>query len=63
VKRQQSDIIEHTIAFWSERTRQPLSREDARQMLVNVTGFFQVLAEWERKASAEDKERKGLSHE
>jgi hypothetical protein len=56
VKHQQpdiSDIVEHTMVFWSKRTKQPCSREDARQMLVNVTGFFQVLAEWERQASQE----------
>ncbi len=56
VKRQQPDtpdIIDHTVAFWSERTKQEFSREDARQMLVNVSGFFQLLAEWERQAGQE----------
>jgi hypothetical protein len=57
VKRPQPDIVEHTMAFWHERTPQPVSREDARQMLVHVVGFFQVLAEWERNASDEDKSR------
>jgi hypothetical protein len=63
VKRQQPDIpdiIEHTIAFWSERTKQEFSREDARQILANVAGFFQVLAEWEQKET--DQSRKELKH-
>jgi hypothetical protein len=50
----QSDIIRQTIVFWSERTGQEFSQEDARQMAANVSGFFNVLAEWERRAKEED---------
>jgi hypothetical protein len=53
MKHQQPDIVDHTIAFWSARAKQPFSREDARQMVVNVVGFFEVLAEWERQAGQE----------
>ena len=51
--RQQSDIVDYTVAFWSQRTKQAVSHEDARQMLVNVVGFFQVLSEWDRQAHQE----------
>jgi hypothetical protein len=61
VKNQQLDIVEYTIAFWSARTEQEVSREDARQMLVNVSGFFQLLAEWDKEAAKD--EQKGMQHE
>ena len=39
-------MIEQTTVFWSERTRTEISPEDAREMVANVSGFFQVLGEW-----------------
>ena len=54
---QVQDIIEHTLAFWSERMGEEYSQEDAREMVANVSGFFQVLAEWERRAKEENVER------
>ena len=33
---------------WQPRLGRDLSREDARQIVENVTGFFTVLAEWSR---------------
>jgi hypothetical protein len=53
----QPDIIHQSIAFWNERTGQEISPEDARQMVVNVSGFFTVLAEWERQTKEEDPRR------
>jgi hypothetical protein len=52
----QPDIIEQTIDFWRKRAGREVSSEDARQMVANVSGFFKVLAEWERKARGEDEE-------
>ena len=64
MKNEASDIIEHTLNFWGKRTGKDLSREDAREMVANVSGFFQVLAEWDRKARmeacSEDGEKIGL---
>jgi hypothetical protein len=64
VKNEASDIIEHTLNFWGKRTGKYLSQEDAREMVANVSGFFQVLAEWDRKARMEacskDVEKIGL---
>ena len=51
--KQTQDMINQTIAFWSERSGQEFSQEDAREMVANVSGFFTVLAEWERRASTE----------
>jgi hypothetical protein len=47
------DPIERTVALWESRTHKKCSREDAREMLANVAGFFGVLAEWDRRASQE----------
>jgi hypothetical protein len=33
---------------WQPRLGRDLSREDARQIAENVTGFFAILAEWSR---------------
>ena len=42
------NLIDRTIALWRPRLGRDLSREDARQIAENVTGFFKVLAEWSR---------------
>ena len=54
MKQQTHDIFNHTIAFWTERTGEECSSEDARQMVANVSGFFQVLAEWQRRIREEE---------
>ena len=35
-------------AFWASRLKHDVSREDGRQIAENVSGFFDVLAEWSR---------------
>ncbi len=42
------NLIDRTIELWQPRLRRDVSREDARQILENVTGFFGILAEWSR---------------
>ena len=42
------NLIDHTITLWRPRLRRDLSREDARQIAENITGFFSILAEWSR---------------
>ncbi len=41
-------LINHTCQVWRSRLGRELSREDARQIAENVTGFFSVLHEWSR---------------
>ena len=45
---QQKELIGRTRHVWQPRLGRDLSREDARQIAENVTGFFSVLAEWSR---------------
>ena len=42
------NLIDRTIETWQPRFDRNLSREDARQIFNNVTGFFSILAEWSR---------------
>ena len=48
-------LIEHTIRFWQERTGREVTAEDAREMIVNIRGFFGVLAEWAERADEEER--------
>ena len=34
------ELTEHTIAVWQPRHRRRLSKEDAREITENITGFF-----------------------
>jgi hypothetical protein len=54
-KRPEDGAIEQTIAFWNEKIGAKFSREDAREMVVNVSEFFRVLAEWDGKIPRGDK--------
>ena len=42
-----ADFLDQTVAFWQLRTSQELTREEGRQIIENVTAFFQILLEWE----------------
>lgn len=42
------ELTGRTHKLWQPRTRRPLTGEDARQIVENVTGFFSILAEWSR---------------
>jgi hypothetical protein len=50
------DIINQTIDFWTKRTGQEISPEDAREMIQNISGFFQVLSEWDKESNGGSKE-------
>lgn len=40
------DLVGRTRKVWQPRLGRELSREDARQIAANMTGFFAVLAKW-----------------
>jgi hypothetical protein len=39
-------FLDETIEFWQPRSEKVLTREDAREMIENMTGFFNILNEW-----------------
>jgi hypothetical protein len=43
-----NNLLDETIAIWQARTSRPLTREDAREIIENMTGFFNVVREWDR---------------
>jgi hypothetical protein len=52
-------LLDETIAIWQPRASRPLTREDARQIVENMTGFFNVLREWDRAERAAVQARAG----
>ena len=44
--------LEETIQFWQPQYSRPLTVEDARQMVENVTGFFMTLQRWSAAADS-----------
>jgi hypothetical protein len=43
-----SDFIDQTVAIWQPQTTRQLNREDGREIIENMIGFFRVLQEWDR---------------
>ncbi|WP_049823788.1 hypothetical protein [Bradyrhizobium sp. WSM2254] len=41
------EFLDETIAFWGPKYGRELTREDARQIIENMTGFFKLLHEWD----------------
>ncbi len=41
-----TDFIEQTTDFWQPRASRELTCEDARQIVENITGFFDTLLKW-----------------
>ncbi len=41
-------IITETVEFLDKNYGAQISKEEARQAIKNVTGFFQILNEWEQ---------------
>ena len=50
-----ADGVSEIISLWQPRSARPLADSDACQIVANITGFFDVLLEWqsqEREATA-----------
>ena len=48
------DLIDRTLETWQQRVDHPLTRDDARQIIENVSGFFSILAEWAKADTPND---------
>jgi hypothetical protein len=42
----ESQLLDRTLDIWQPRAKRLLTDEDARQIVANFTGFFQILSEW-----------------
>ena len=47
------EFIKYTREFWQKRTSRPLTDEDAREIIENITGFFKILIEWDERERGE----------
>ena len=47
-------LIDRTLETWQPRIDHPLSRDDARQIIDNVSGFFSILGEWAKADASND---------
>jgi hypothetical protein len=50
------DFNQRTLDLWQPRTPLELTEEDAREMAENVSGFFRLLAEFDRQARREEEQ-------
>lgn len=48
------DLIDRTLKTWQPRVDHQLSRDDADQIIENVSGFFSILAEWAKADAPND---------
>jgi hypothetical protein len=58
---ERGDFIEQTIDIWQKRTDRRLTREDGREIIENITGFFTILQEWERKERTAEYAKRAVS--
>jgi len=45
-------ILKKTLDVWQPHSEKKLTEEDARQIIQNLTGFFETLARWDRESNA-----------
>lgn len=54
------DFIDQTVAIWQKHTQRQLTREDGREIIENMSGFFRILQEWDRAERAGKRTKKRL---
>src|SRR5580704_5642347 len=47
--RSETGFVDRTLQLWLPRSARKLNSDDARQIAANMTGFFKILAEWQKK--------------
>jgi len=47
---EQKDVCAMTAAFWGKRLGRSMTGDEAKEIIRNVSGFFQILLEWDSKA-------------
>ena len=45
------ELIDKTIDVWQPHSEKKLTEEDAREIIENLTGFFDTLARWDREST------------
>ena len=55
------EFLEQTLETWQGRASRTLTREDAREIVENVTGFFELLLAWEVAEEAASKDAASMA--
>ena len=55
------ELLEKTIKVWQPHSKEPLTMEDAREIVVNTCNFFNLLIELDEKYSGRKSENKASS--
>lgn len=50
------ELIDYTIKFWSPRYGREITREEAREMIANITAYAELLLKWSREENEAAKE-------
>jgi hypothetical protein len=58
-QRHRDRLLQVTIEVWQPLSTTHLNREDARQILENMTGFFNLLLSWQAAAAADSRSNVG----
>ena len=53
------EFVGKTARFWSERTGEQVSLDDAREMIQNVSRFFGILKKWQQQEVDKSKPNEG----
>lgn len=62
IKSAEPDVIEEIRVYWSKRAGEELSRQDAKEIIHNLSGVINLLGEWDRE-SREAKSKSGVTDE
>jgi len=54
--RQRDAFLDDSVTFWQSYSSRPLTPEDARQAVENISGFFATLQRWAMAPKAFEKE-------
>lgn len=47
-------LLDHVAGIWERRTGREITREDAREIVENLCGFFELLGKWDRREQANE---------
>ena len=53
-----SNLISRTIEVWQPFSREKLTEEDAKEIIKNISGFFDTLVSWDMKSKDSEQSKK-----
>ncbi len=51
-------LLKRTIEVWQPYSDEPLTEDDAREIIRNISGFFDTLASWDKKSKDSEESKK-----